>query len=340
MFSLHFNGIDELSGLDVFDDRATLTDWNGEHVLRLQGARPVLVSNQTLDAPYRLECEVAVEGSAGFAGCVFGASGPEDYQVVYVYPDSRGKPGWVQYDVAMNGSMTWQIYHGDRYQSNQVDVKPQSWIRLRVDIYESRAEITVGDEDSPQLVIEPLISGSRGGVGVWGSLPVYVKSMSYQPIGKKPIDKKPNPVRLPEGLVTHWEVVPYDGRDPLSEHRQDWQQATVEENGILNINRLYPVSTKQVLVRSTLHFHEETDLMLRFGFSDSLRLWVNEEEIYQGTFLWKPPTEDGRIRCDYAQVKCKMKPGNNTILGLLSSEEAGFGWGMILSTSRMEDGNK
>jgi len=199
MKSLHFGEADDLSGLDVFDGRAALVSWNGEKVLRLEGARPVLFSGVIREAPFRLECEVAVEGPAGFAGCVFGAANSENYQVVYVYPDLRGI-GCIQYDVSMNGSMTWQIYQGDRYQYYPVEVKPRSWARLCVDVYESRAEITVGDADSPQMVVVPLIPGSRGGVGVWGSLPVYVRSISYRTIDKKPADQKPRPVSLPEGL--------------------------------------------------------------------------------------------------------------------------------------------
>lgn len=339
MKKIQFNQLEDLSRFDIFDDRAQLTVWQGEQVLRLEGARPVLIPDAVTNLPFRLECEVAIEGKAGFAGCVFGAKNSDDYQAVYVYPDSEQSGGWIQYDISMNGSMTWQIYHGDRYQSDQVHVEPGSWTKLCVDVYETRAEITVGENDTPQLVIEPLILNPLGKVGLWGSLPIYVKSISFMPISKKPTTQiTPDPLFLPEGLITDWELVPDDGQLPYADRPLKWQKATVEENGVLNVNRLYPMSTKKVFVRTHLFYEEEQVIRLQFGFSDHLRLWVHDQEIYEGTFLWNPPTEDGRIRIDHEKVEVTMKRGDNVIYGWLSVEEPGFGWGIMMAASKLNSG--
>jgi hypothetical protein len=46
MRSLSFNQIGDLSGLNVYDHHAALTtEWNGEQVLQLQEARPVLAQD-------------------------------------------------------------------------------------------------------------------------------------------------------------------------------------------------------------------------------------------------------------------------------------------------------
>lgn len=76
---------------------------------------------------------------------------------------------------------------------------------------------------------------------------------------------------------------------------------------------------------------EEIETQLTFGFSDQLRLWVNEEEVYQGDWRWDPPGSDGRIRCNFANVRVRWRAGLNTIRAEVTNNEF-FGWGLSLKT--------
>lgn len=71
--------------------------------------------------------------------------------------------------------------------------------------------------------------------------------------------------------------------------------------------------------------------MLTFGFSDHLRLWVNEVEVYRGDWMWNPPASDGRIRSDFASVPVRWRSGLNTIRAEVTNKEL-FGWGLSLKT--------
>ncbi len=135
-----------------------------------------------------------------------------------------------------------------------------------------------------------------------------------------------------EGFVTEWIVSkPYCDNTQLIE--TDWTKVDVEENGTLNLNRLYP-SAKDISVqaRSTVYISEETESVLNFGFSDQLRLWINEEEVYQGIWKWNPPESDGRIRYDFVAVPIRWTIGLNTIRAEITNQEVIFGWGLSLKT--------
>lgn len=110
---------------------------------------------------------------------------------------------------------------------------------------------------------------------------------------------------MPRGVVARWEVAPADREMDVfsaTDVRLIWQQVQTEENGVLNISRLYPASAGRVFVRTTVVAPSETTAALRFGFSDRLVLAVNGEKMYEGTCLWNPPVSDGRVRLDFAAL--------------------------------------
>ena len=279
--------------------------------LRLGGGKPVLVASRAPDIPFRLTCEVAILEREGFAGCVFGAESPQNYATVYLYPEA-GSSGMIQYDCSMNSSMTWQLFHGPGYQQ-QAEVPVQTWIRLRVDVYASHAEVFAGETDRPQLTIRPLLNGFNGRVGVWGYLPTCVKHLSVEPIDHEAgSGAAPAPeAALPPDVITRWEVAPAGAEEMAgaADDRLPWQPARTEENGVLNISRLFPASTGSVLVRTTVDAPAERTATLRFGFSDRLVLAVNGEKVYKGSCLWALPASDGRIRPDFANVNVRLVPG-------------------------------
>jgi hypothetical protein len=132
------------------------------------------------------------------------------------------------------------------------------------------------------------------------------------------------------GFVTDWLVSdPYLTGHNINEN--NWTKAVVEENGVLNINRLY-VSTKDICVqvKSSVTVLEDTQAIVSFGFSDELRLWINEEEVYQGIWMWNPPDHDGRIRSDHISIPIMWRVGKNTIRAEITSREVIFGWGLCL----------
>lgn len=321
---------DDLDMLDLGESGAHPAEWNGAKALYLEKLNsPVFLRDEVRYPSYRLQVEVAIPGPVSFIGLVFGAKDAANYELIYLAPIE------IQYDPIMNGSMTWQIYNGPSYQKPLPNTTG-AWHKLTLEVQPGRASVYLGDHTEPQLVIPNLQHGGQmGRVGVWSYLPGYVRNLTIQeihPASLPPESADYNKLKA-ESVITEWHVSkPFMADRPVE---QEWSQAFVEENGTLNISRIHKAEHgATVEVKSVLTVSEEQETILSLGFSDSIRLWINDQEVYQGDWCWNPPLHDGRIRPDYASVPVKWKKGLNTIRAELSQKES-FGWGLTVRTGLM-----
>jgi hypothetical protein len=326
--------VDDLKEFDLGNSGASVAEWREIRALHLnESGIAVFLNNDINFKSFRLEAEVAIP-KEGFIGLVFGARDIDNYELIYLsHGDSKGV-GEIQYDPVMNGSTTWQIYHGTSYQAFAPYILGE-WVRFSVEIQQNSARVYVGEATDPQLIISNLQHGLVSGkIGVWGYSPTYIRNLSIEEI--QAIESTTTHTYMEqlkaESFVTKWMVSkPYYDNTQLIE--TDWIREMVEENGTLNINRLY-TSSKDISVqaKSTLYISEEIESVITFGFSDRLRLWINEEEIYQGVWKWSPPESDGRIRWNFISVPIRWRFGLNTILAEITNQEVIFGWGFCLKT--------
>ncbi|WP_028548863.1 hypothetical protein [Paenibacillus sp. UNC451MF] len=338
MSKLYWNLFDDLDCFDVGNSSACPGQWRTKDALYFnhnERAVPVLLREELKVDCYRLQAEIACPGPIGYIGLVFGAKDALNYEMVYVSPGTEETPGEIQYDPMMNGSTTWQIYNGPRYQS-PAPFRRGEWVKLALDIHPSHAAVWVGDTATPQLVISNLQHGSsEGRIGVWGYLPGYIRNLSVEEIPA--VAAKPSAESLKqlaeETFVTEWLVSKPYSEGGQAEEESLWIRANVEENGTLNLNRLFS-SGNGLTVRAEckLILSDNIESLLTFGFSDRLRLWINDEEVYQGDWKWDPPASDGRIRPDLASVGVRWREGTNTIRAEITSTEVVFGWGMSVRT--------
>lgn len=322
--------VDDLRRLDLGDSEATVSEWRNVKALRLhkKGAA-VFVNDDFRFESFRLQATVALP-APGFIGLVFGARDSDNYELIYLSPGDNNGVGQIQYDPVMNGSTTWQIYNGLGYLS-YASYKVGEWVKFTIDVQGNSAQIYIGDDFSiPRLIVSDCQHGAVAGkIGVWGYDLGYIRDLSIEEIPSSPttIDNRNKDEFVNEWLVSE----PY-----FSHSRPDelsWSQASTEENGTLNINRLYAsAKDKSVQVKSTVTVSEETKSLLSFGYSDALRLWINEEEVHQGIWMWNPPDHDGRIRPDHITLPVTWRPGVNMIRAEITSKETIFGWGMCLRT--------
>lgn len=317
---------DDLEMFNMGDSGTRVGEYRGKQALHLnRTGSAVLLRDDLPFESFRMQAEVAIPDAVGFAGLVFGAKDSLNYELVYLAPVE------IQYDPIMNGSMTWQIYNGPAYQKPLPNMTGR-WTTLAAEVRPNGVKIYLGDDPEPQLVISRLQhGGAPGKIGVWGYLPSYIRNLSVVQI--QPEHNAPSRIDLArlaaESYVTEWRISePY----AVSGQAEGWTQATVEENGTLNLNRHYKVRHGAVvLAESTFRLPEERQSTVTFGFSDHLRLWINEEPVYEGSWKWNPPVEDGRIRDGFASVNVCWKAGLNTIRAELSDSER-FGWGLKLKT--------
>jgi hypothetical protein len=320
---------DDLENFDLGDSNARPGVYRGQKALYLEktGSAVLLRDELPLDC-FRLQAEVAIPEQVGFIGLVFGARDSHNYELVYLAPEE------IQYDPVMNDSMTWQIYNGPLYQKPLLDTTGE-WVKFSLEVQPNGVAVYLGEDTSPQLVISNLLhGGSAGKIGVWGYLPSYIRNLSVEEIQPTPIIKRVTDIKqlTAETFVTEWMVSkPYLlNEQPVAEN--NWTKAIVEENGTLNINRIYTAEQGiSVQAKSMFYIPEEQNTICTFGFSDHLRLWVNEEEVYQGEWRWNPPESDGRIRSNFASVPVRWRAGLNTIRAEITNNEF-FGWGLSLKT--------
>jgi hypothetical protein len=335
MSKLTWSLSDDLRHFDLDDSGASLGVWRDRKALYLENGSAVLLRDEFKLDCFRLQAEIAIPGSEGYIGLVFGARDSNNHELVYISPGIDTGLGEIQYDPVMNGSNTWQIYNGTLYQAPAPIISGE-WVKFSIDVQSNNVAICVGENTAPQLVITNLQhERSTGRIGVWGYLPGYIRNLSVEEIQPKRIDNHTADLKqlTAETFVTEWIVSkPYlNGEQPCPVNT--WLRAFVEENGTLNVNRLYR-SAKGNCVQTKCMFYipEGKETWLTLGFSDHLRLWINEEEIYQGEWKWSPPGSDGRIRNHFAGIAVHWQAGLNTIRAEIMDQEAIFGWGLSIKT--------
>ncbi|WP_338555618.1 hypothetical protein [Paenibacillus sp. KS-LC4] len=325
---------DDMEHFDLGDSEATAAEWQGHKSLYLEKMNAAVFLREELPfTSFRLKAEVAIPHKVGFIGFIFGAVDTQNYELVYLAPVE------IQYDPIMNGSMTWQIYNGARYQKalpNTTGV----WQKLAIEVHPNGALVYLGDDSEPKLIVTKLQHGGRPGkIGFWSFMHSYIRDLSIEQIEPRPLNesgaemyKQGKDIVLADTTVREWMLSePYlQGENSPAEQR--WLKAKVEENGILNVNRWFtaePGST--VEARSMIQLPSNHESVISFGFSDHLRLWINDQEIYQGSWQWNPPSSDGRISGDFYQAVVKWQAGENRIRAEIAQSES-FGWGLTLRT--------
>ncbi|MDF2659450.1 MAG: hypothetical protein K0Q94_2241 [Paenibacillus sp.] len=329
----------EIGDFDYAEAGARPGTWAGREATYLEGFHtiPVLLRDEISFDSYRIEAEVASPGPYGFIGLAFGARDIGNYELVYISPGQETSPGDIQYDPIMNGSSTWQIYQGPAYQAF-APFPAGEWIRFALEVQPHGVSVYVNETDSPQLVITNLQHGRAAGrVGFWGNFPGYIRNFTVEEIRLQPLARTETDIgRLAgDSYITEWSVSePYlPPADGDGTYEGAWTTHRVEENGCLNLNRLYAAGEKGTAVQAKCSFTlpEAAESVLSFGFSDGVRLWVNDALVYEGVSLWDPPGSDGRIRADQT-VPVKWRAGVNTVRTEVTNQECMFGWGLAVKT--------
>ncbi|WP_127589216.1 hypothetical protein [Paenibacillus koleovorans] len=267
--------------------------------------------------------------AASFVGLVCGAVDENNFDLVYVSGNNVLEYPSLQYDPIMNGSSTWQIYHGPLYQA-LVPVPHEEWVKLALHVQPGSIAIYVGESSSPALVIaKPKHRHTNGRqIGVWGTASGYLRHLTVKEAASVEYAVEPA-LQAPycgQSVVTEWLVSKQPEYNPV--------RTAVEANGTLNLNALFTSEQgATVMAACSFELGEEVESpWISFGFSDKLRLWVNGELLYEGSWRWLSPGDinDGRIRPDTVRLPLYWRKGLNTIRAEVTSEEVHFGWGLAM----------
>jgi glyoxylase-like metal-dependent hydrolase (beta-lactamase superfamily II) len=312
----------------------------GQDALKIKGGSATLAD---LDIKNGIvEFDIAVSSDRGFAGLIFRRQDPDNYEHFYIRPHQSGNPDANQYTPVFNGVSAWQLYHGPEY-AVPTSYRYDEWMHIKVVFADTRADIYI-DSDEPVLRINDLKRGAISGL-----IGVNSANFSHAYFANLEVSKLANAYILParatlaseaaNGRITSWAVSePFDHdvleaetsiSDEIRE-AQRWTRIEAESTGITNLASV-PVeelgkNTRFARLRLSSDSHQTR--LLRFGYSDSAKVYVNGELRYAGdnTYMSRDYRFLGTIGL-FDAVPLQLEKGENEIL--IAVTEAFGGWGIM-----------
>lgn len=312
----------------------------GKPSLLLRGGLAVVEDAAFLDGV--IEFEVALPDGRGFAGGVWRVQDWHDYEEFYMRSHQSGNPDANQYTPVFNGLPGWQLYHGPGYGA-PVRYRFGEWTSVRIVVSGDEAEVYIGDMETPAVFVDDLKrDASVGGVGlsVANFAPAHFADFRFTRVEHPLLRGRVERARTaPAGTVDAWAVSPPFAEEALAGRTSldaaafaelDWTRLEGESTGLANLARLSGVGPghNTVFARVTVRAPEPTTRILRFGYSDRVRVFFNRRLLYVG--------DNGYRSRDYRYlgtiglfdaVALPLAEGDNELIFAVS--ESFGGWGLL-----------
>ena len=283
-----------------------------------------------------IEFDMAAPGVTGFHGLIFRAADHDNFENVYLRSHLSGKPDATQYTPVFNGVSGWQIYASPRFWQ-PLEIPGDRWMHLRAVVHGQRLELSV---DGQTVVYPQLIRKSQSGaIGLTTSLsPAHFANFTMrrgETPGPEGGDGAPAD-KVPAGAVTRWRVSTtfpekrLDSLDDLDSAKwRDLSWDTLEPGnaGIANLAMVRKPAKEQntVFAATTIHANGAKRVLLRFGYSDRVRVYLNGKPIYRGTTAFQ--TRDYRYLGTvglFDELVLPLKRGDNELWFAVSEDFGGW----------------
>jgi len=221
------------------------------------------------------------------------------------------------------------------------------WLRLRLDVGDTVANLHVNDAVEPVFTIYDL-PFSSGGVRFWRYFAsAYVRNLRVTSLGDGEVVPALEDVWEPAvgpGVVREWElskVFPegFGAGDPLGALRSEgmkWRPVEGDRRGVVNVIAIDPAEYDTrgvVFAKATVESAEATTRACRLTYTDRLSAWLNGNTVFDGEQRgWSDPGRSeadgwGRLMPDQFGAELKLVPGGNDMLLRLEVNEPQFGSG-------------
>jgi hypothetical protein len=324
---------------NVEADESSVVTLYGQTALMLKGGSAQLKDLQLTDG--LVEFDIAVSPERSFTGLIFRAQDNLNFEHFYIRPHQSGNPDANQYTPVFNGVSGWQLYHGEGY-SAPADYRYDGWMHVKVAFSGTRAEAYI-DSDVPTVVIDDLKRGSVvGGIGVSAAnfAPAYFSNFVAAPLPDEYVfaDAGNSTRETPDEVVSSWQVsdafssasisdiLRLDGRH---QDKRQWTSLPAEPGGITNLARVQGLEEGRdtVFARLRITSKERQSKGLRFGYSDAVAVFVNDELMYEGSNRYQ--SRDYRYLGTiglFDKIYLPLEEGDNEVWFAVS--EAFGGWGI------------
>jgi 3-keto-disaccharide hydrolase len=245
-----------------------------------------------------IEYDVAFQAEPAFVGVYFhGDEAADTAENFYLRVHKNG--GWDsnQYMPVTQGHATWQIYSGSEHSSKESYVIG-GWNHVRIEVYEDSADVFINGRRS--LRIPQLKATSRhGSISIDATAArenvsgqVYYANFRYRSAANaRPADMPAARVFSAPGLIRGWQISDELGEADAVRRASlgdwsgvRWTALAVESNGVANLGRVIAKTpgTHFAVARFEVDAGQAGTKLLKVGYSDVVRLYVNGALLFQG----------------------------------------------------------
>ncbi|SFC18123.1 LamG domain-containing protein [Spirosoma endophyticum] len=321
--------------------KMTKETFQGKDGIRLTDGKIVLKDSTFTNGI--IEFDMTLTNTRYFPGFGFRMQDNNNYEDVYLRPHRMNNPDAMQYMPVFNSQESWQLYHGDGY-SATVTYSLDEWIHIKLVVRCSQAEVYVGDQRKPALVIHHLkreVKPGRIMLDNGAPAPAIARFANFQ------YTKSDNPTMVgtfkPEasaqpGTIMSWQIsTTFNEKQLQADYsipqdlasRLTWQALPAEPSGLINLSRIRKLSeaANAVFAKVTILSDKPQIRKFQFGFSDRVKVYCNGRLLYSGedVFLSRDYRFLGTIGY-FDEVYLDLKKGKNE-LWMAISEDFG-GWGL------------
>lgn len=295
------------------------------------------LSGQTYDDVV-IEYDLAMEPGNGFSGILFRVN-DDDGEFIYFRHHLSGQPDSTQYTPVVNGLTGWQIYTSPGYWQ-AIDFPIGEWVRVRLVVDGGRAQISL--DGQPVFDIPELIADTSSGNVIlrgFGQTGSWVSNISVRPLEAEDRLSEMEIAPAPEidgHLIEQWSVSSAFDEALIAGATElpaglpgERTILSTEHHGMANLARIAVLGDGQntVLAETNIESGAAQTVMLRFGYSDRVRVYLNDTLLFQGDNRWRSRDYRylGTITRDYA-VPLRLEAGANRLT--LAVSEGFGGWGV------------
>ena len=216
----------------------------------------------------------------------------------------------------MDGLSAWQLYHDERYLAS-AEVPHDCWVRYEVEFIDHQLRIFVDGEKEPVLTSQLKQDADPGAIGIWGNGAGFFSNFQYENLDQQQATVARTKQSIEPGVVTNWQISQrysaenHDGASIPADIQ--YQTATVEDQGFINVSRYLPRGADKALVfgKTTLHADEDQRIKLWFGYSDEVTILLNGRAVFEGNsrFNFRAPFALGLLDDDHDAIYLDLKAG-------------------------------
>lgn len=326
---------------EITANQSKIENYLGQQSLLLKGGLAIIKDSEFTDGI--IEYDVALDQERGFMGVVWRLQDLENYEKFYMRSHQSGNPDANQYTPVFNDVSGWQLYYGEGH-SAPVTYTFNQWIHVKIVISGKNAEIYIQDMEQPALFVNELkrdIKSGQVGLIVEDYAPAHFANFSYIATSNPELKGTPKAaVEVPEGTIRSWSVSnsfaakTLDRKFILSpEDKQNftWNLLITEDSGLANLARVqgFDPEKNTAFARVTINSDQEQIKKLSFGFSDRIKVYLNDQLLFAGNDSFR--SRDYRFLGTigyYDEIYLPLKQGSNDLWLAVSENEVRGGWGL------------